>query len=295
MWLSCCGRPLLFMSLSLADLLWTEKNFGFDAGFWVQCRGFVSPQCDGHLTCWGRSSGSTLSLIIHHHWVGPLEVRFFAFCLVLFLPLLLNVRSKDLGFTHAIMLISTCALNILLFPFCCVGFHLFSSSYLCKTMTLEKQHTLMMQASAKLQQASIFCCLKTLLMARMCKLSAQGCKSVSPRWGHVCVLHAHFAAQLCCWGGFISSASLQDLLVSHSAPQRAVFSFLLLLRVSAAPLMFDQPKKQPRGLFIPHVFRAKGRSSTVTDIRAELVRFDFFQPGCRLKRVCPLCSRQLRG
>lgn len=59
--------------------------------------------------------------------------------------------------------------------------------------------------------------------------------------------------------------------------------FFFLLRVSAAPLMFDQPKKQPRGLFIPHVFRAKGRSSTVTDIRVELVRFDFFQPGCRLK------------
>lgn len=89
-------------------------------------------------------------------------------------------------------------------------------------MTLEKQHMLMMQASAKLQQACIFCCLETLLMARMCKLSAQGCKSVSRRWGHVCVLHAHFAAQLC-WGGIISSASLQDLLVSLSAPQRAVF------------------------------------------------------------------------
>lgn len=108
------------------------------------------------------------------------------------------------------------------------------------------------------------------------------------------------SCSLCCptllgVGGIISSASLQDLLVSHSAPRRAVFSFLLLLRVSAAPLMFDQPKKQPRGLFIPHVFRAKGRSSTVTDIRVELVRFDFFQPGCRLKRVRPLCCRQLRG
>lgn len=75
-------------------------------------------------------------------------------------------------------------------------------------MALEKQHTLMMQASAKLQQACIFCCLETLLMARMCKLSAQGCKSVSPRWGHVCVLHAHFAAQLC-WG--------RDYLVSFAA------------------------------------------------------------------------------
>lgn len=184
----------------------------------------------------------------------------------------------------------------MLFPFCCVGFHLFSSSYLCKTMTLEKQHTLMMQASAKLQQACIFCCLETLLMARMCKLSAQGCKSVSRCWGHVCVLHAHFAAQLCLggWGGdYLVSFAARSARLTFCSSACRFFSFFFVFLLHRWCLI--NQKKQPRGLFIPHVFRAKGRSSTVTDIRVELVRFDFFQPGCRLKWVCPLCSRQLRG
>lgn len=115
----------------------------------------------------------------------------------------------------------------------------------------------MMQASEKLL-VFFYWCLQMLLVSQICKLSAQVSKSVSRRWGHVYVLHARFAAQLR-WreGGRLSRQLRCEIRPSHILLLSVLVFFPL--GVSAAPLMFDQPpKKQPRGLFILHVFRAKG-------------------------------------
>lgn len=168
-------------------------------------------------------------------------------------------------------------------------FHSFYSYYLCKTRTLWKQNRL---SDAGLCQLLVFDrCLETLLVARICTSSAQVSKSVSRRWGHVYLRHAQtlFCGREADY--LLSSAARSSRLTFCSSA--CCFS---PLGVSAELLMFDQPpKKQPRGLFIQHVCRVKGRSSAVTDVRLELVRLDCFLPGRWLKCGCPLCSCQCWG
>lgn len=305
---------LVFLALFLVDRLWTEKNFGFEAGFWVQ-RGrlfllrvtdaspaameaqlaraadekvsrFKSRGFSGWIVfecIWCFYSVAINFEPYYTYWTGPLEMWFFSSLSFCFLPGSLSSAVVEREKLRP------------WFRTCNIPYIRLSSKYLVASILLcwislvhppptlpnhdfGKAEQLMMQASAKLQPPCVFfgCCLEMPPMARICTLSAQGCESVS-RALRSCLCSS---CSLCCptllAGGIISSASLLDLLVSHSARQRAVS--LLLLRVSAAPLMFDQPKKkkQPRGLFIPHVSRAKGRRSTVTHIGVELARFDFF-------------------
>lgn len=108
---SCCSVPRPCHS---AELLRTLVNCGFDT--------FVSSWCAGPFTCWCRSSAYWLSRVIIK-WVNLIFFCFvfFPLCLVLYLPLWLNVWRWEHGFRHSTILISTRARNVLLFPVCWIS------------------------------------------------------------------------------------------------------------------------------------------------------------------------------
>lgn len=282
---SCCSVPRPCHS---AELLRTLVNCGFDT--------FVSSWCAGPFTCWCRSSAYWLSRVIIK-WVN---LSFFCFVFFSTLPGPLStsvvecVKVRTWFQTFNNPYIHSCSKRLVvssLLDFTC------SALLTSAKLGLWKSRTgAVMQPSANYL---FFCywCLEMLLVARICELSAQVSKSVSRRRGHVYVLHARFAAQLCLAGregDYLVSFAARSGRLTFCSSACCFFSSSCWCFSRAADV-WSTPKKQPRGLFIQHVFRAKGRRSTVTDIRVELVRFDCFQSGCRLKCVRPLCSRQLRG
>lgn len=114
----------------------------------------------------------------------------------------------------------------------------------------------MMQVSAK--YLFFYWCLELLLVAQIWKLSSQVSQSVSRHWGHVYILTACFAAQLCWREGDYLVSFTARFGCSYSAPQRAVFFHPL--GVSAAPLMFDQPQKTAKRPVYPTCFQSTGQT-----------------------------------
>lgn len=103
-----------------------------------------------------------------------------------------------------------------------------------------------------------YCCLEMLLVAPICKLSAQVSKSVRRRRGHVYALHARFAPQLC-WreGGRLSRRLRCEIRPSHILLLSLLF-FIFFFFCRAADVWSTPPKKTADRPVYPACFPSKG-------------------------------------